>query len=198
MADFAKWAVACEGGLPWKPGTFMTAYNGNRAEALETILETDVIALAILNLLAGQCSWRGTAGELLKAVNAAATEETRKARDWPKTPRGMSGALRRAAPVLRKLGYTVELDERDPDRERRRVICFTAPVKPAQRPSEPSEPSECPSHGPWNADDGIIASGQSSAQSSARDPLANGASDGEDDLDGRTQTIEEEAGEWTL
>jgi hypothetical protein len=198
MADFAKWIVACEGGLPWKAGTFMRAYDENRAKALEAILESDAVATAVRSLLTRQPHWQGTAAGLLKELNAAAAEVTRKAKEWPKTPRGMSGALRRAAPGMRKLGYTVELDKRDTDRERRRVICLAAPVKPGQRPSEPSEPSECPGHGPWDADGGIVASGQSSAQSSARDPFANGAPDGADDLDGRTQTIEEEAGEWTL
>ena len=198
MADFAKWIVACEVGLWWKPGTFMRAYDENRAKALEAILESDAVATAVRSLLTRQVEWEGTATGLLKELNAAAAEVTRKAKEWPKTPRGMSGALRRAAPSLRKLGYTVELDKRDPRRERDRVIYLAAPVEPGQRPSEPSEPSECPHHGPWDADGRTVALGQSSAQPSARDPLANGASDGADDLDGRTQAIEEEVGEWTL
>jgi hypothetical protein len=177
----------------------MTAYDENRAKALEAILESDAVATVVRSLLTRQPHWKGTAGGLLKELNAAAAEVTRKAEEWPKTPRGMSGALRRAAPGLRKLGYTVELNKRDPDRERRRVICLAAPVKPGQRPSEPAAPSECPGHGPWDADGRIVASGQSSAQPSARDPLANGASGGADDLDGRVQAIEDEEEEaWTL
>jgi hypothetical protein len=198
MADFAKWVVACEGGLPWEAETFLRAYDGNRAEALETILESDAVAAAIRNLLATHHNWEGTAGDLLKAVNAAAAEETRKAKDWPKTPRGMSGALRRAAPGLRKFGCRVELGARDTDKKRARLIRLAAPVEPMQRPSGPSGPSECRGERLSDADGGIGASEQPSAQSSARNPSANSALDGADDADGRTQTIEEEASEWML
>jgi Toprim domain-containing protein len=198
MADFAKWIVACEGGLPWKKGTFITAYEGNRSEALETLLESDTIAGAIRDLLTTKPNWDGTAGNLLKAVNATATEETRKAKDWPKTPRGMSGALRRAAPGLRKLGYTVDLDARTPDKKRTRVIRLAAPVGPMQRPSGPSKPSERPADRPCDADGGIATPRQSSEQSSAWNPSTSSALDGSDDADGRMQTIEEEASEWTV
>jgi hypothetical protein len=46
MADFAKWATACE--LPlWKAGTFAKAYDANRAEAVETVIESDPVAGAV-------------------------------------------------------------------------------------------------------------------------------------------------------
>jgi hypothetical protein len=47
MADFARWAVACEPGL-WLAGTFMRAYGANRAEAVEKVLEADPVATALL------------------------------------------------------------------------------------------------------------------------------------------------------
>jgi hypothetical protein len=197
MADFAKWAVACEGGLPWTSGTFMNSYDGNRAEAVETILESDTVAMAIRGLLTKERYWEGTAGGLLKGINALAAEEACKAKDWPKTPRGMSGALRRAAPNLRKLGYKVELDRRDTDRERTRVICLAAPVKPGQGPSVSSEPSKCRRDSAWGSDGRRAVADQSSAQSSARDPSPNSALDGADDADGRMQTVDEER-IWTV
>ena len=196
MADFAKWIVACEGGLPWKAGTFMRAYDGNRAAALEAILESDAIATAVRSLLTRQPHWEGTAAGLLKQLNAAVAEETRKAKEWPKTPRGMSGALRRAAPGLRKLGYTVELDKRDTDRERRRVICLATPVKPGQEPSVSSEPSKSRSDGAWGTDGRSAAPERSSAQPSAWDLSKNTALDGVDGADDRMEAFEEET--WTL
>jgi hypothetical protein len=196
MADFAKWAVACEGKLPWDVGTFMKAYGGNRAELVETVLEADAVAMAIRGLLTRRAIWEGTASGLLNAVNATVAENTRKAKEWPKTPRGMSGALRRAAPNLRKLGYTVEFDKRETNRERARVISLAAPIKPSQEPSAPSAPSEGLRDAAWDADGLRTAPEQSSAQPSARETFANKALDGADDVDGRMQTAEEE--EWTL
>src|SRR5207245_3851726 len=45
---------------------------------------------------------------LLEALEAGHTDErTRKRKDWPATPRGLSGALRRVAPSLRRVGLSV-------------------------------------------------------------------------------------------
>jgi hypothetical protein len=88
-------------------------------------------------LLEKQNDWKATAGELLKVLNATATEEMRKEKDWPTTPRGMSGAIRRVAPGLRKLSYTVEFGERDPTKNRNRLIRLGAPVDIGRGPSEP-------------------------------------------------------------
>jgi hypothetical protein len=198
MADFAKWNVACEGGLPWEAGTFMRAYDRNRAETIETILESDTLAPAIRNLLTGQPHWQGTAGELLAAVDATATEDKRKAKDWPKSPRGMSGALRRAAPGLRKLGYSVELGNRDTNRERTRLICLAGPVEPGRQASEPSAPSGRLCDATWNADGRRTPPDQSSTQSSTPEPSTNKTLDSADGSDALMQTVEEEATEWTL
>ena len=45
MADFALWIVACEPAL-WPVGTFLRAYEENRAEAVEQIIEASVVASA--------------------------------------------------------------------------------------------------------------------------------------------------------
>src|SRR5262249_3117857 len=37
MADFARWATACETAI-WSPGTFMSAYDGNRDEAVANVI----------------------------------------------------------------------------------------------------------------------------------------------------------------
>jgi hypothetical protein len=133
MADFARWVVACEDKLPWTAGTFMRAYEGNRAESIETMLESDTVVVAMRAFLTQQIDWKGTAGELLKTLKKTVLEEeVKKANDWPKTPRGMSGALRRAAPGLRKLGYTVEFPGQDTSRKRNRLIHLRRPVEARQ------------------------------------------------------------------
>ena len=43
MADFAKWATACETAL-WSRGTFLMTYNTNRRRAVEDVVEADPVA----------------------------------------------------------------------------------------------------------------------------------------------------------
>ena len=192
MADFAKWVVACEGKLPWTAGTFLRAYEGNRADAVEAILESDAVVVALRTVLTEHKEWKGTAGELLKALNTAVADEKYKAKDWPKSPRGMAGALRPNAPGLRKLGYTVEF-AKDKDRKRNRLIELREPVQTWQQPSEPSEPSNAASEGAFQADG---QPPQPSEQPSASKVLNDKAADRSDDADGGVQALEEAA--WTL
>jgi hypothetical protein len=61
MADFAIWVVAAEPALPWKPGTFLDVYSGNRAAVVEHSLEGDVVAVAVRSFMAdrgnlGRCA----------------------------------------------------------------------------------------------------------------------------------------------
>lgn len=103
MADFAMWATACEGAYA-KPGTFKTAYAGNRAEAISAMIEGDVVASAVLRLT---LPWSGQLATLLEKLTAVVGDVQARARFWPKSPRGLGSALRRAAPLLTEQGVTV-------------------------------------------------------------------------------------------
>jgi hypothetical protein len=46
MADFAKWATACETAF-WSRGTFRTAYDANRRRAVEDAVEADPVAACV-------------------------------------------------------------------------------------------------------------------------------------------------------
>jgi hypothetical protein len=120
MADFDRFAMACETAL-WPAGTYERALNENRAEAVEAGIEADVLASAVLDLIAASravravdavesfegFSWRGTATNLLQELAELNSALVRN-REWPKTPRALSGRLRRLAPLLRKKGIEVE------------------------------------------------------------------------------------------
>ena len=67
MADFALWATACETAL-WPAGTLGAAYNSNRDEAIEAIIEADTVAAAVRTLMQTRTVWTGTATELLGAL----------------------------------------------------------------------------------------------------------------------------------
>jgi hypothetical protein len=120
MADFALWASAAEAAPGWKPGTFLSAYEANRASANELVLDSSDVA-TLLRASVGD-EWAGTASQLLMMLNEKADDATRKRRDWPSSPQTLSGLLRRLAPNLRLAG--IELDFEREGHGRRRVIRF--------------------------------------------------------------------------
>ena len=106
MADFCKWAVACEGAY-WSPGTFMATYDDAEASATADVLEDSAIGPSLRQLLEETGSFSGTATELLDRLSARHQDE-KGSRGWPSTGAVMGKQMTRLAPSLRKLGYAVE------------------------------------------------------------------------------------------
>lgn len=116
MADFALWATACESTF-WEEGTFAAAYDTNREEAVDSVIEGDLVASAISALMAEKKSWEGTASELLSELEKGQTDERSiKSKHWPSSARSLSGRIRRAATFLRKKGINISFT-RDPGGE---------------------------------------------------------------------------------
>jgi hypothetical protein len=110
MADFAIWATAAETAFGWSSGTFIEAYQGNRDSANEVALEASVIARPLLDLLETHGEWNGSSSELLEALNQRQGDNAHKQANWPKSPRSLSGHLKRLAPNLREAGWILEQD----------------------------------------------------------------------------------------
>ena len=123
MADFALWATACEAAL-WEEGKFWSAYCGNRDEPVESVIEADSIAFAVRAMLKTLAEWKGTATELLGEVGKVVSEAETKSKTWPKSARGLSGRLRRAATFLRKTGIEIHF-QRETEGIRTRIITIT-------------------------------------------------------------------------
>ena len=126
MADFALWATACETAI-WDAGTFWSAYCGNRDEAVESVIDADPIATAVRALMEPRTERTvrtQTASDLLGALAEKAGERVAKAKTWPDNARALGGRLRRAAPLLRKIG--IEIDFVREGRARTRTIVITA------------------------------------------------------------------------
>lgn len=153
MADFALWATACERSI-WKAGTFMRAYDGNRGEAIENVIDADPVAGAVRALIAGQADWTGTASDLLTKLGDAVGETQRKSRDWPGSPRALSGRLRRAATFLRKVGIEIEFVREG--RARTRTIRISIASENRGTRSSPPSASFDGAPGP-NADNDLVA-----------------------------------------
>lgn len=140
MADFARWVTAAEPALGWKPGQFLAAYMGNRADANNLAIEASPVGPALQSLMDHRPSWDGTAGELLTDLEAAVDEKTTKRGDWPANPRALGGRLRRLAPNLRATGISVEFT--DQRKRRGRVIqieqtCKSSSPRSQQSPTQP-------------------------------------------------------------
>jgi hypothetical protein len=149
MADFAAWATACEE-TEWPRGTFEVALRRNREETIEAVLDADLVAGALLELvtramqtmrtqiaLGDSAAWRGTASELLKELTAVAVEKRFKDADWPKTANALSNRLNRSMPFLRERG--IHISRSKEGHEHRRIIRIM--VSQAQSPPASSASS---------------------------------------------------------
>jgi len=110
MADFARWVTAAEPALDWPKGTFMAAYGGNQQSANELALDASVVARPLMDLLDTQGGWSGSSGELLAALAERVDEQGKRQHSWPKSPRSLSGHLKRLSPNLRSAGWDVYYD----------------------------------------------------------------------------------------
>jgi putative DNA primase/helicase len=106
LADFALWVTAAEEALGWQPGSFIEAFNRNRAESISDALEGSLLVQGLLRLFLPGTEWRGTASELLDKLNWADSNK-KDPQLWPKTARALSTGIRRVAPGLRQIGFVV-------------------------------------------------------------------------------------------
>jgi len=88
----------------------MAAYEANRRDAVDTVLEADPVAVALDRHMEGRSEHTTTATQLLEALNGLASDHVRRSRQWPTSARGLSGQLTRLAPALRRVGITITSD----------------------------------------------------------------------------------------
>jgi hypothetical protein len=113
MADYALWIRACEGAI-WDTGMHMAAYEANRQDAADTVLEEAPVAVQLRRYMERRPECTTTAGDLLGELDKLAPEHVRRQIQWPKSPRGLSGQLTRLSRALRRVGIVINKGE---DRE---------------------------------------------------------------------------------
>jgi len=104
MADFAKWATACETGFDWASGTFMEAYQANLKEGVEVAADASPIVAAIRGYIAKYATFEGTTSALSKEINTFVGDEIAKRKDFPSGAQSLGHALKRAVTVLQNVG----------------------------------------------------------------------------------------------
>lgn len=134
MADFAQWAAAGIGPLGFTADEFMTAYRDNQNIGMGAGVDSSPVGRVLLEWIRNRREWAGTAANLLSALEGFADESTRRSHAWPKSPRGLSGAIKRLAPALRIQGIEVEQDR---SAQARNIRLCNLP----EQPSQPSQPS---------------------------------------------------------
>jgi hypothetical protein len=133
MADFARWAVACELAL-WREHRFMEVYSFSRADNNQTLIDADAVATAVREFaIARRDMIEETASQLLSELNAFVLPEVKKQSRWPKTAKDLSGRLKRASPALRKAGIEIEHTHRGRGNERQRIIRIMPPADAPQK-----------------------------------------------------------------
>ena len=140
MADFAKWATACEPAL-WPEGAFMKAYGANRAAANEAVIESSAIGATVVKLIDGTGSFEGTTTDLLERLNGLGSDFQRKARGWPATASALGFRLARLAPSLRETGIECEKLDRHKGSRWWRITKRPSGEEKAQNPASPAIPA---------------------------------------------------------
>jgi energy-coupling factor transporter ATP-binding protein EcfA2 len=120
MSDAARFMEAAAESFGWEQGTYAELLKWNRNQANEAVIEADVFASALVNLLAEKSGeWRGSTSELLEALTARVPEKVRRAPFWPITTAATTAALSRVKDALESVGYTFERGREGPKNDRR-------------------------------------------------------------------------------
>lgn len=106
MADFAAWAVAGLPALGFTGEEFLAAYTRNRGHLAELAIDASPVASALVSFMIRRDIWTGSSADLLGRL-ASTSPGAASSQSWPKSAKGLIGALRRVAPALRAAGITV-------------------------------------------------------------------------------------------
>ena len=105
MADFARVLAAVDKvrGLD-----SLETYRQAQANVLSDLVAGDALAEAIVTIVKTSTTgrWVGTSSELLERLNTYRPHDSKAG--WPRSPKGLSGALQRLAPALRASGVDVD------------------------------------------------------------------------------------------
>jgi hypothetical protein len=154
--------------------------------------------------MAVRTEWKGTATDLLGALKMEIGEDKAKLKEWPATPRALSGRVRRQTATLRRVGIDIAF-EKAPDHTRNRLIKLCCQKSGGNlRPNRPNRPNshdfsgiasdgraDGPSDKPQptvRADGADDAADGSPDGPSDANPLKNKASDGVDGVDANFPT----------
>lgn len=102
LIEFARLGIAVEKAVNAQPGEFMRQFNTARQEALARTLDASPVASAVLDFIASEPD--GIAAPVKQIMTHLEPHKPSGNDSWPRSPKGLGDALRRAAPALRQTG----------------------------------------------------------------------------------------------
>lgn len=112
MADFAKFATAAEEAWGWDDGSFVAAYDANRAGIVQASIDSDLVASTLCQFMERRNEWEGTASDLLDELKALLPEDVLKLKigktyAFPQLANVLTRRLRKAEVFLKQRGITI-------------------------------------------------------------------------------------------
>jgi hypothetical protein len=107
MADFAAWGCAISVALGYSQDDFLKAYKTNISQQTETVLNENIVAIAIMAFMEDRDEWEGTPSELLRALNSDSFEHVDiYEKYWPKGANILMRRMNELAVNLKAVGIT--------------------------------------------------------------------------------------------
>ncbi|QSP93799.1 hypothetical protein LPB19_11390 [Marinobacter salinisoli] len=103
LVEFAYLGMAVAKAMNQPPESFMRQFNAARQDGLERTLDASPVASAIRDWAESKCDLIEE-HSAKKWLNILEGFKPRNCDSWPRSPRGLGDAMRRAAPALRQLG----------------------------------------------------------------------------------------------
>jgi len=190
LASWGRWAAAVYAAMGWGAEQFERDWALVIERQQAAAIDGSPVAQAVLRFMAERHHWRGTASELLAALEPVALElNLARARGWPKSPVWLSRRLRELRPVLLDRGLLAREEREGRERTRFWILEHHDDPSPEEDPerasiaSIPSAPAENPHPEADLAADGNADSKRSvrsipSALPSARNPHDDAHADG--------------------
>jgi hypothetical protein len=139
MADFAECAEIISRCMDNQDNQFLDAYYENIKLQTEEILETSLVASAILKFMSDKKEWNGNQTELLEPLDEVVSGKVSKHKYWPKTPSVLSRRINEVKTNLQQIGVFIKEGHQDPV-TRVKTIVVTKPSDIGKMPFEQFEP----------------------------------------------------------
>ena len=115
MADFTRLGEAMAQALGHPAGTFDTLYKANRAESVAIALEASPVAVTVRDMVdnftgSSQIVFYDTVQNLYEKLSSDHKHNSEEG--WPRSPKGLSEALKRQLPALQSIGIEIILSRK--------------------------------------------------------------------------------------
>lgn len=101
LAEFALLGMAVAQAMGHKPQEFMHQFNASRRESIARVLDASPVASAVLEFV--EANPGGIEASVKDILHRLEDYKPQGADAWPRSPKGLGDALRRAAPALRQM-----------------------------------------------------------------------------------------------